>query len=117
MLDGHSPILRSLRVKAPDFATQRERSGFYIVAHSFTKFLAQSIGKRKLIRVHRQNDVRALARISGVPIEEWEQRWRRSLAKAARTRPLPAANDPQRRNRLMTYLSTANSQRSSRLRG
>jgi hypothetical protein len=64
---------------APDFATQRERRGFYIVAHSFTKFLAQRLGTRKLIRVHRQNDIRSLARISGVSIEEWEQRWRRSL--------------------------------------
>jgi hypothetical protein len=66
-------------VDAPDFATQRERRGFYIVSHSFTKFLAQSLGKRRLIRIHRQNDIRSLARISGVPIEEWEQRWRRSL--------------------------------------
>jgi hypothetical protein len=66
-------------VDAPDFATQRERRGFYIVSHSFTKFLAQSLGKRTLIRIHRQNDIRSLARISGVPIEEWEQRWRRSL--------------------------------------
>jgi hypothetical protein len=64
---------------APDFATQRERRGFYIVAHSFTKFLAQTLGTRKLVRIHRQNDIRALARISGVPIDEWEQRWRRSL--------------------------------------
>ncbi len=64
---------------APDFATQRERRGFYIAAHSFTKFLAQTLGTRKLVRIHRQNDIRSLARISGIPIEEWEQRWRRSL--------------------------------------
>jgi hypothetical protein len=67
---------------APDFATQRERRGFYIVAHSFTKFLAQTLGTRKLVRIHRQNDIRALARISGAPVEEWEQRWRRSLGES-----------------------------------
>jgi hypothetical protein len=64
---------------APEFATQRERRGFYIAAHSFTKFLAQSLGTPELVRVHRANDIHALARISGVSLDEWEQRWRRSL--------------------------------------
>ena len=64
---------------APDFASQRERRGFYIAAHSFTKFLAQSLGKRQLLRIFRANDVQALAQMSGVSIEDWEKRWRRSL--------------------------------------
>jgi hypothetical protein len=63
----------------PDFASQHERRGFYIAAHSFTKFLAQSLGTRELVRIHRANDIRALARISGVSLAEWEQRWRHSL--------------------------------------
>jgi hypothetical protein len=73
-------------VDAPEFATQLERRGFYIVAHSFTKFLAQTLGKRTLIRIHRQNDISALARMSGASIEEWEQRWRRSLGAPGRGR-------------------------------
>ncbi|MEA2236253.1 MAG: hypothetical protein QOC81_977 [Thermoanaerobaculia bacterium] len=64
---------------APDFATQRERRGFYIAAHSFTKFLAASLGKRKLLRIFRANDIHSLPGISGVSIDEWERRWRRSL--------------------------------------
>jgi hypothetical protein len=63
----------------PTFATQRERRGFYIAAHSFTKFLAQSLGTRELVRIHRANDLRALPRISGVSLDEWERRWRRNL--------------------------------------
>lgn len=65
--------------ETPDFATQRERRGFYIAAHSFTKFLAQSLGKRKLLRIYRANDIQSLAHDTGVSIDEWETRWRRSL--------------------------------------
>jgi hypothetical protein len=68
---------------APDFATQRERRGFYIAAHSFTKFLAQSLGKRELLRVYRANDIHSLPRLSGVSIDEWERRWRHSLGAAS----------------------------------
>jgi hypothetical protein len=70
---------------APNFASQRERRGFYIAAHSFTKFLAQSLGKRQLLRIFRANDVHSLAWISGVSIDEWEKRWRHNLGAASPT--------------------------------
>jgi hypothetical protein len=59
----------------PRLTSDRERRTFYIVSHSFTKFLAASLGTGRLVSIHREDDVHALARISGVSIDEWERRW------------------------------------------
>lgn len=63
----------------PQLNTQRDRRSFYILAHSFTKFLAHTLGTRELVRIHRANDSNSLARLSGVSIDQWEQRWRSEL--------------------------------------
>ena len=47
----------------------------YILAHSFTKFLANALGTTRLVSIHRADDVHALAKISGVSNAEWERRW------------------------------------------
>ncbi len=59
----------------PQLGSPRERRNFYIVAHSFTKFLAGSLGANCLISIFRANDVEALARLSGVSMDEWRRRW------------------------------------------
>lgn len=65
----------------PQLSSQRERHAFYILAHSFTKFLATTLGTRRLVRIHRADDVHALARLSGVSNAEWERRWMAELEK------------------------------------
>lgn len=55
----------------PLLRSQYERRNFYILAHSFTKFLAGRIGTQQLVRLHRTDDPRAAARVS----ERWERRW------------------------------------------
>lgn len=59
----------------PQLSSQRERRAFYILAHSFTKFLANALGTSRLVAVHRADDVHALAKVSGVSNAEWERRW------------------------------------------
>ncbi len=59
----------------PQLSSQHERRTFYILAHSFTKFLAATLGTTRLVSIHRADDVHALARVSGVSNEEWERRW------------------------------------------
>jgi hypothetical protein len=63
----------------PQLSSQRERRAFYILAHSFTKFLATTLGTQRLVNIHRADDVHALAKISGVPNVEWERRWMAEL--------------------------------------
>jgi hypothetical protein len=63
---------------SPDLS-QRERPNFYILAHSFTKYLATSLGTARLVRVHSADDVRALELTSGVSLDEWRARWIASL--------------------------------------
>jgi hypothetical protein len=75
----------------PQPSSQHERRTFYILAHSFTKFLADTLGTTRLVSIHRADDVQALARVSGVSNEEWERRWLAELGKgeavaAARSR-------------------------------
>lgn len=65
----------------PRLSSQHERRMFYILAHSFTKFLADSLGKSRLVSIHRADDIHALARVSGVSNEEWERRWLAEIAK------------------------------------
>lgn len=59
----------------PQLSSQRERRAFYILAHSFTKFLATTLGTSRLVSIHRADDVHALAKVSGVSNAEWERRW------------------------------------------
>jgi hypothetical protein len=65
----------------PQLASQRERRNFYIVSHSFTKFLAASLGTSRLVSIFRADQVQALPQLSGVPIDEWRRRWLAELAK------------------------------------
>lgn len=69
----------------PQLATQRDRRSFYILAHSFTKFLAQTLGTSELVRIHRANDRNSLARLSGVSVDQWEDRWRSELGEGGAT--------------------------------
>jgi hypothetical protein len=66
---------------SPDL-TQRERRSFYILAHSFTKYLGNTLGTSRLVRIHRANDVRALELTSRLSLDEWRTRWMASLGKS-----------------------------------
>jgi hypothetical protein len=66
---------------SPDL-TQRERRSFYILSHSFTKYLANTLGTSRLVRIHRANNVRALELTSGVSLDEWRTRWIESLGES-----------------------------------
>lgn len=66
----------------PQWSSQPERRTFYILAHSFTKFLADSLGTIQLVSIHRADDAQALARVSGVSNEEWERRWLAEIGKS-----------------------------------
>jgi len=63
---------------APQFRSQNERQSFYVLAHSFTKFLARTLGTRTLVRIHRADDPRAVARMS----ERWERTWMGEVGRA-----------------------------------
>lgn len=67
----------------PQLPSQHERRNFYIVSHSFTKFLAASLGTKQLVTIFRADDASALPRISGVSIDEWRQRWISKLGESA----------------------------------
>jgi len=67
--------------ESPDLS-QRERPSFYILAHSFTKYLANTLGTSQLVRIHRADDVRAIELTSGVPLNEWRARWIASLGES-----------------------------------
>ncbi|MGH9421514.1 MAG: hypothetical protein ACRD3J_16165 [Thermoanaerobaculia bacterium] len=67
----------------PQLASQHERRNFYIVSHSFTKFLATSLGTKQLVTIFRADDPSALPRISGVSIDTWRQRWMTKLGEGA----------------------------------
>ena len=66
---------------SPNFS-QRDRRSFYIVSHSFTKYLGNTLGTSRLVRIHRANNVRALELITGVSLEEWRTRWMASLGES-----------------------------------
>jgi hypothetical protein len=66
---------------SPDL-TQRDRRSFYILSHSFTKYLGNTLGTSRLVRIHRANNVRALELISGVSLDEWRTRWMASLGES-----------------------------------
>lgn len=57
---------------SPDFASQHDRRAFYILSHSFTKFLAERLGTRELVRSHRAEIAASLAK-------EWEPRWEAAM--------------------------------------
>lgn len=67
--------------KAPDLS-QRDRRSFYILSHSFTKYLGNTLGTARLVRIHRANNVHALELISGVSIDEWRTRWMSTLGES-----------------------------------
>ena len=66
---------------SPDLA-QRDRRNFYILSHSFTKYLGNTLGTSRVVRIHRADDARALERISGVSLDEWRSRWMSSLGES-----------------------------------
>lgn len=66
---------------SPDLS-QRDRRNFYILSHSFTKYLGNTLGTSRLVRIHRADDARALERISGVSLDEWRSRWMSTLGES-----------------------------------
>jgi len=66
---------------SPDLS-QRERPSFYILAQSFTKYLAHELGTSRLVRIHREDDVRAIERTTGVSLDDWRARWIASLGES-----------------------------------
>jgi hypothetical protein len=66
----------------PHLSSQSERRAFYILAHSFTKYLATTLGTSRLVNIHRADDVHALAKVSGVSNAEWERRWLAELGES-----------------------------------
>ena len=62
--------------------SQRDRRSFYILSHSFTKYLGETLGTSRLVRIHRANDVHAIELISGISIDEWRTRWMSSLGES-----------------------------------
>jgi hypothetical protein len=73
----------------PHLVTQRDRECFYILAHSFTKFLVSTLGTREVVRIRRTGNVDSLAKLSGISIDEWERRWLGELEEADTTGPGP----------------------------
>lgn len=57
---------------SPDFGDQNQRRDFYILSHSFTKYLAGRLGTRELVRSHRAEIAASLAK-------EWEPRWEAAM--------------------------------------
>jgi hypothetical protein len=66
---------------SPDLS-QRDRRSFYILSHSFTKYLGTTLGTSRLVRVHEAHDVQALKRISGLSLDEWRKRWMSGLSES-----------------------------------
>jgi hypothetical protein len=66
---------------SPDLS-QRERRSFYILSHSFTKYLANTLGTSRLVRIHRANNIHALELTSGISLDEWRTRWMSSLGES-----------------------------------
>ncbi|HEV7572688.1 MAG TPA: hypothetical protein VGQ21_14415 [Thermoanaerobaculia bacterium] len=62
--------------------SQRDRRSFYILSHSFTKYLGNTLGTRRLVRIHSANNVRALELTSGISLDEWRTRWMSSLGES-----------------------------------
>lgn len=61
----------------------RERRSFYILSHSFAKYLATTLGTSQLVRIHQANNIHALDLISGISLAEWRTRWMISLGEPA----------------------------------
>jgi len=62
--------------------SQRDRRSFYILSHSFTKYLGTTLGTSRLVRIHRANNAHALELISGISLDEWRTRWMASLGES-----------------------------------
>ncbi|MBV9069550.1 MAG: hypothetical protein JO093_10295 [Acidobacteria bacterium] len=61
----------------------RDRRSFYILSHSFTKYLGTTLGTSQLVRIHRARNVQALKLISGISLDEWRTRWMSSLGESS----------------------------------
>ncbi len=66
---------------SPDLS-QRDRRSFYVLSHSFTKYLGTTLGTSRLVRIHRANNSHALELISGISLDEWRTRWMSSLGES-----------------------------------
>jgi hypothetical protein len=62
--------------------SQRDRRSFYILSHSFTKYLGTTLGTNRLVRIHRAHNVHALELTSGISLDEWRTRWISSLGES-----------------------------------
>jgi len=62
--------------------SQRDRRSFYILSHSFTKYLGTTLGTSRLVRIHEARNAQALKRISGLSLDEWRTRWMASLSES-----------------------------------
>lgn len=66
---------------SPDLS-QRDRRSFYILSHSFTKYLGTTLGTSRLVRIHSAKNAHALELISGTSLDEWRTRWMSSLGES-----------------------------------
>jgi hypothetical protein len=73
----------------PGLARERERVArpFYVLSHSFTKYLVDDAGLATVLRLLDARDPgKVLAEETGRPLEAWRDRWLRALATAVRAR-------------------------------
>jgi len=66
---------------SPDLSS-RDRRSFYILSHSFTKYLGTTLGTSRLVRIHSAKNANALELISGISLDEWRTRWMSSLGES-----------------------------------
>jgi hypothetical protein len=66
---------------SPDLS-QRERRSFYVLSHSFTKYLGKTLGISRLVRIHRANNVHSLELVTGTSLDDWRTRWMASLGES-----------------------------------
>lgn len=65
----------------PELRDSDSRERFYIVAHSFAKFLSEKLGIRRLASIHRANDPSALSRATGRSLSAWRAEWRAEIGR------------------------------------
>jgi hypothetical protein len=62
--------------------SQRDRRSFYILSHSFTKYLGTTLGTSRLVQIHEAHNIQALKSVSGLTLDEWRTRWMASLSES-----------------------------------
>ena len=65
----------------PRFRNQNDRQRFYVLSHSFTKFLAAKLGLQRLIAVHMARGQHALGH-AGAETARWKAEWWSQLTKS-----------------------------------